>query len=142
MGADVLLSRLEGIKRTGNGHWIAKCPAHHDRTPSLSIREMDDGRVLVHDFGGCDTGVVLEAVGLTFSDLFPDRDLGHHVKPERRPFPAADVLAAIAFESLVVLAAASSLLAGQPFTSVEKERLALAVARLQTALAAAGVHHG
>lgn len=142
MGADVLLSRLEGVKRTGQGRWVAKCPAHDDRTPSLSIRETDDGRVLVHDFGGCDTGTVLQAVGLTFSDLFPDRDLGHHVKPERRPFPAADVLAAVAFESMVVLAAASSLLAGDPFKLHDKERLTLAVSRIQTALEAAGVRHG
>ena len=45
MSADVLLSILEGVKRTGPGRWMARCPAHGDKSPSLSIRELDDGRV-------------------------------------------------------------------------------------------------
>ena len=33
-----LLDRLTGVKQTAPGRWIAKCPAHEDRSPSLSIR--------------------------------------------------------------------------------------------------------
>lgn len=54
-----VLDRLDGVRPTGTGRWIAKCPAHPDRSPSLSIRETDDGRVLLHDHGGCDTENVL-----------------------------------------------------------------------------------
>lgn len=71
---DDLLTRLDGIRRTGPGRWIARCPAHEDRTPSLSIKLADDGRVLVHDFGGCSVEDVLAAVGLAVKDLFPPRD--------------------------------------------------------------------
>jgi hypothetical protein len=67
------------------------------------------------------------------------RELG---KPERRPFPAADVLRAIAFEALVVAVAGSSLLAGHPFTDADRARLVLAVGRIQAALTASGVNHG
>ena len=58
----------------GEGRWTAKCPAHEDRSPSLSIRETSDCRVLLHCFAGCETQDVLSAVGLTFSDLFPESD--------------------------------------------------------------------
>jgi hypothetical protein len=68
---DVLLACLDGIRETGAGRWIAKCPAHQDRTPSLTLRELPDGRILMHCFGGCGTQAVLSAVGLQFSDLYP-----------------------------------------------------------------------
>lgn len=137
-----LLARLDGVKRTGPGTWLARCPAHEDRGPSLSIREADDGRILLHCFAGCGPHDVLAAVGLTFGDLFPSGPVTHHGRPERRPFPAADVLRAVAFEALVVGAAAAALLAGQPFGEADRARLILAASRIQAALAAAGVGHG
>ena len=48
------------------------CPVHQDRTPSLSIREAPDGRILFHCHAGCSQDAVLEALGLTGRDLFPD----------------------------------------------------------------------
>lgn len=67
-----LLDQLEGLKQSVPGKWIARCPAHEDRSPSLAIRELPDGRILLHDFGGCDTEAILEALQLQFSDLFPE----------------------------------------------------------------------
>lgn len=138
MSAETLLSRLDGVKRTGVGRYIAKCPAHADRTASLSIRELDDGRVLVHDFAGCGVLEVLGAVGLEMSELFPPREV-QHGKPEARPFPAADILRCIAFEALVVSCAAASLLAGEPFREDDRARLILAASRIQAALDAGGI---
>lgn len=137
---DNLLSRLEMVKRTGQGRYQARCPAHDDRGPSLTIRELDDGRILLHDFAGCDVESVLSSVGLTFTDLFPEREI-QHGKPERRPFPAADILGAIAFESTVVLCAASAVAAGEPLASVDRDRIALAAARINSALDAGGLSH-
>src|SRR5688572_17803180 len=119
MSTETLISRLERVKRTGEGRYQARCPAHDDRGPSLSIRELDDGRVLVHCFAGCDTHSVLSSVGLSFDDLYPPRQLGHYAKRENRPFPAADILRAIVFEALVVVAAGSSVLAGEPLSAVD-----------------------
>ena len=141
--ADALLSRLEKVRRTGPGRWIARCPAHDDRGPSLSVRELDDGRVLAHDFGGCSPDAVLDAIGLTFSDLFPERIGGRTcLKPERRPFPAADVLRCVAFESLVVWSAGRAALDGDPWRGAAHERLVLACQRIGAALDAVGVRHG
>ena len=142
MSAEILLSRLDKVRRTGPGRWSARCPAHDDKGPSLSIKETDDERVLIHCFAGCDVHNILAAVSLDIADLFPPREI-QQGKPERRPFPAADVLRAIAFEAVVTMAAASALLSGQPFGADDRERLILAVARIQSALTAAGVdQHG
>jgi hypothetical protein len=134
MSADALISRLEKVRPTGRGTWIACCPAHADKSPSLTIRETDDGKVLLHCFAGCTVLEIIDAVGLEMSDLFPPRQ--HHGRPERRPFPAMDALRAVAFEGLVVNAAATSILAGGPLSSVDRARLLLATSRLQAALSA------
>jgi hypothetical protein len=70
MSIDTLLSRLEGAKSVGHGKWIAKCPAHDDRSPSLAVREIEEGRILVHCFAGCGAADVVAAIGLALSDLF------------------------------------------------------------------------
>ena len=54
-----------------HGRITAKCPAHADRSPSLSVTEGDSGKVLVHCFAGCDLTAVTEALELKRSDLFP-----------------------------------------------------------------------
>src|SRR5439155_23533617 len=103
MTAEALLSRLERVKQTGADRWIARCPAHDDRGPSLSVREVEDGRVLFHCFAGCDAYEVLSAAGITFDALYPAKATrGHALKPEPRPFPALDVLRCVAQEALVV----------------------------------------
>ena len=81
--ASTLLDHLAGLKQTVAGRWIARCPAHDDRNPSLSVRELDDGRVLVYCFAGCDTADVVAAVGLSLSDLYPDSPPGNG-KPQSK----------------------------------------------------------
>ena len=138
---DLLLSRLDRVKRTKIDSWMACCPAHPDRSASLSIRELDDGRVLVHCFAGCSVHEILDAADIPIDALFPPRALPF-AKSERRPFPAADVLRAISFEAMVVAAAGVSLLAGSSFSEADRGRLILAVSRIQAAMSAAGVSHG
>ena len=98
MSIDTFLSRLSSIKRTGIGRYLACCPAHPDKHPSLNVRELDDGRILVKCFAGCSVEEVLDAVGLEFDALFPERAIGDHIPRERRPFNSSDVLAALNFE--------------------------------------------
>ena len=68
---DIFIQRLDGL-RGSNGRYQSKCPAHQDRSPSLSIKEAQDGRVLIHCHAGCEVSDVVESVGLTLGDLFPD----------------------------------------------------------------------
>ena len=66
-------------KQSGDGH-MAKCPAHEDRTASLSINTGDDGRVLLRCHGGCDVDDILQAVHLERRDLFPQNGNGHRAR--------------------------------------------------------------
>jgi putative DNA primase/helicase len=52
MTAECIAKALGG--RKAGSSWMASCPAHDDRTPSLSIRDSDDGHLLVHCHAGCD----------------------------------------------------------------------------------------
>jgi hypothetical protein len=70
---DFFLSKLSGIKPTGKSKWLARCPAHEDRSPSLAIKLIHGERILIHCFAGCSVSEVLSSVGLTFDDVFPDR---------------------------------------------------------------------
>jgi len=72
-----ILSLLENVKSAGDGKYTAACPAHEDRSPSLSISSGDDGRVLLHCFAGCTNETIVKAWGKTMSDLMPD-DGGPH----------------------------------------------------------------
>ena len=69
-----VLAELPDAKRNGKG-WIALCPAHDDRRPSLSISEGADGRALVYCHAGCPIAVVVAALGLTVRDLMPAADV-------------------------------------------------------------------
>jgi hypothetical protein len=131
MTVDVLLSRLRNVRPTGRGKWIASSPTREDKHPSLAIRELQDGRILVHDFGGSSAQEILDAVGLAISDLFPQKEI-HYCKPERRPFPAADVLQCLAFEALIVATTGRKLLQGN-LSDTDRSRLMKAVGRIEAA---------
>jgi hypothetical protein len=85
---DEFVSRLDRARKQAGG-WVARCPAHEDRIPSLSVGEGADGRVLVHCFAGCTVDAVVAALGLTVVDLFPDgHRRGRRLPP--RPVRRAD----------------------------------------------------
>ncbi len=83
---ELILSRLDKVKQAGNGY-MARCPAHADKNPSLSITEGDDGRVLLKCFAGCTTEDIVKALGLTMADLFPHKEkpAQHRKKTSQKP---------------------------------------------------------
>jgi hypothetical protein len=91
--ASPLLERLQKVRSTGSNKWVARCPAHQDSDPSLSIKLLSDGRTLIHCHAECAPLDVLTAVGLGWEALHPPRDnyraicQEHNVKP-RTPLTA------------------------------------------------------
>ncbi len=69
---DKVLATLDRVKSAGHGQWKARCPAHDDNNPSLSVSEGENGAVLIKCFAGCDTANVVGAMGLQMTDLFPE----------------------------------------------------------------------
>jgi hypothetical protein len=138
VSVDALLQRLDKVKQSGPGRWVASCPGHPDQTPSISVRELDDGRVLVDDFAGCEVENILGALGLGFDALFPLRTIEDRKAREHRAFPAADVLRAIGLEALIVAVAAENLAHGKPLTKTDHERLMTAAERVTAAVRESG----
>ncbi|WP_417422042.1 hypothetical protein [Halomonas sp.] len=137
-----LLSRLEKVKENGPGRWLACCPAHQDRSPSLAVRETPDGTLLVKCFAECPTADVLAAVGLALKDLFPqrDRDDYHASKRPGERWVPRDVLAAVAREAIIVLMVAESTHRGEPLARADLDRLTVAAGRLRRAAKEVGAH--
>src|SRR5712692_10811122 len=75
-GLERVLSHLDHVRKLSTPGWSARCPAHHDRHPSLSVGVGRDGRVLLNCHAGCPPERVVEALGLTMADLFPTHTRG------------------------------------------------------------------
>lgn len=130
---DKLLSRLDAVRQRGVGKWFARCPAHDDGRPSLSIAITDDGTVLLRCFAGCGAGDVCAAVGLSLSDLFVQRLPDHQGGRGRRRglvLTARDVVDVYEHESLVVAAIATEIAAGRPVSPEDLERVMVARDRI------------
>ncbi len=67
-----LAERTGAPPRGPDGQRMARCPAHEDRAPSLSVSRGEDGRVLLHCHARCNLADVLAALELTPADLFDD----------------------------------------------------------------------
>lgn len=75
---DLILNRLDKVQSRKNHTWMACCPAHDDKNPSLAIKELPDGRILLKCFAGCEVMSIMGALRLSVSDLFPDHGLGEY----------------------------------------------------------------
>ena len=136
---DRLLAHLEGVKQTGPDRWIARCPAHEDRRPSLSIRELPDSTLLVKCWAGCGAADVVAAVGLSLADLFPCNPKNSPPLRPRERWDRGDVWQLLAHEAGIAAIAAADAAAGRPTTPEDAERVGLAADRLSDAVRTLGV---
>ena len=122
--AELILPRLERVRKAGRG-FTARCPAHADKTASLSLALGDKGQALLHCVAGCAVADVLASLGLELADLYPRRphDSGPMARAERREaWHAANTRAAarvLAQEARVVEIAARALESGHLARLVE-----------------------
>jgi hypothetical protein len=128
---DNIIAHLDKVKKSGKGYQ-ARCPAHDDNGPSLSLREGDDGRVILHCFAGCSAQSVVTALGLSMADLFPPTN------QPRRPPPAPGVSrrelhAAADFERSILFILKCDAKHGKPISQVDMRRGQVAQQRLALA---------
>ena len=131
MNINDFLGYFEKSYRSGKDEYQCLCPAHNDKTASLSIKNLPDERILIHCFAGCAANDILEAVGLTFDDIVPKR-LGDF-KPVSKPFNPYAVLKAISNETLLVALAAIDIANGKKLPLEDQDRLMVASQRLRKA---------
>ena len=87
-----LLSRLNGVRERRNGSWLACCPVHkggRERTPSLLVKYLPPGQIVVCCAAGCESSEVLTAIGLDLAYLCPAHLVG---KPAGAPQPARPMI--------------------------------------------------
>ena len=112
---DSLLSRLEKTRRTGEGKWLACCPAHNDKSPSLAIKFTDDGKILIHCFAGCSVEEIVSAIGFTLADLMPDNPI--YKKGTKPPkFNKYELFDRVVFESTILLVAIRQLISNKCYS--------------------------
>ena len=114
---------------------MARCPAHADRSPSLSVRETPEGSLLLHCFSGCGAADVVGAVGLELKDLFPEQPEHHkpRIRDYRHVHAAGEALKSLATEATVLQIAADHLAGGGTLGQSDRERLAQAADRIRSA---------
>ncbi|NOR71252.1 MAG: DNA primase [Methylomarinum sp.] len=117
-----VLSRLDRVKRTGEGKWLAPCPAHNDKSPSLAIKEADNGNILIHCFAGCSVHEIVESINLTLADLMPDNPtFKKGSKPPK--FNKYELFDRVLFESLILYLAIRQIFNNKPLSNEDLQRV-------------------
>ena len=129
---DSVLARLDGVQRAGKG-FKARCPAHPDRSPSLSLKECDDGRVLIHCFAGCEPAAVLEAVSLNMAHLFPPSPGSEKKVPKLQGISDRDLRQALELEKQILFIVKADQAKGKAISPTDWERGKLALQRIKLA---------
>lgn len=71
---DALRAIGKRVETRSGGHYMAQCPAHPDRTPSLSVSRGNDGQALFTCFAGCRLSDILAELGMPSHAMFADYD--------------------------------------------------------------------
>ncbi len=131
-----LLSRLTKVKgRAGN--YVACCPAHEDKSPSLAVKEQD-GKIILHCFAGCSVDNIVGAVGMSMSDLFPPSEKTDYTRPAPKVrFFATDLLKVLHLEAQIVAVCAYDMAKGKTLPAPDLARLQVAYQRINEAVEAA-----
>ncbi len=122
MNIDQLFTRLEKIRRTGDGKWLACCPAHNDKTPSLAIKQTEDGKILIHCFAGCDVESIVSSIDLSLADLMPDNPT--YKKGSKPPkFNKYELFDRMVYESIILCIAIRQLINKEALTTEDQKRV-------------------
>lgn len=122
---ELLLSRLEKVKRNGDQSWMACCPAHDDKDPSMAVTVTDAGKVLLKCFCGCSAPEIMGALGLPMSVLFhpESRKYSSNTEDLRKRMRDRQFMRDIAKDAMVVAMAASHIRNGDKCTDEDVELL-------------------
>lgn len=120
MQIEKILSRLDGVIKT-NGQYMANCPAHSDKDPSLAIKESEN-KILIHCFAGCSALEVLEAIGLSVTDLYTDTPTHHKKRPIKSSYrirPPVEKITPDSYYNTVIAIAKSDVYRGTQLNPVD-----------------------
>lgn len=120
-------------REISQGQWMARCPAHEDKSPSLSIKGLSDGTILIHCFAGCCPSDVLAEIGLELKDLFP-KNGEYHRKSKKPIYNPRDLLELVRHELTVLLVWLAKIDHSKPLSNDDQETVERAKSSLVRAL--------
>lgn len=124
-----LLNKLDNVRTSGEG-FTACCPVHDSKSRStLALKEAEDGRILMHCFGGCNVAQVCEALDIELSDLMPPGQ-----KSGKVGWLPMDLLPALLRELNYVMIVVNDIIHGDLPTDDDLERLRVVRDRFNTAI--------
>lgn len=126
-----ILERLQKVKQTKPGQWVACCPAHNDKSPSLAIKQSDSGKILIKCWAGCAIHDIMSAIGMELQDLFPDQV--EYKRESRDYFSAETVLKSLHKEAIIMRFLANQLKQGIPLNPEDFKRAEVAEDRIHNA---------
>jgi len=135
MMVEDLLPLLDGVRSSGKNRWIARCPHHKDKSPSLAITRGDRVPIVMHCFAGCDADQIAMSLGIKLSDLMPDpepRDPGAQQK-QRLPFTAIQAMQCLSKEVNFLFVCASDMARGEILDKPTRDALAICAGRINEA---------
>jgi len=132
MPADNVLPRLDAVRDFGRGRGVARCPAHDDKSPSLTWTVKDDGTLLLHCWAGCTNYDVVDAIGLKLRDLFVGGHIDRRQLEHRIDYKQA--CSVLPLEATVVMLAADHIQNGIALTPEDVERVQVAANRIRDAV--------
>jgi hypothetical protein len=126
-------AEIIGARPVGAGRWKARCPAHADNSPSLSVAEGDDGRILLCCHAGCSAAEIVSAKGLSLADLFEGRPRPEHERDRlyRRPRADFQAMADVVDECALILELGHGDFAHGSLSQTDMEAVRRAILRLQ-----------
>ena len=129
MDINIFLGHLNKVRKNKSG-WMACCPNHEDNSPSLSINQGVDC-ILIHCFAGCDSGEVMDSIGLSLADLYQkNNDVKRGVMQWDKT-----ILKSVVFHESIYIAMCENLAgSSRELTPMEMSRFALAKRRLPKAM--------
>jgi hypothetical protein len=130
-----VLARLERVQQRQPGQWSARCSAHDDNGPSLSVRETPDGSVLLHCFAGCEVHEIVSAIGLELHHLFPPRERSGR-EPKRTPalLTATQALELLRDEAQLIAVAGANIANDVSLSADDRQRVMRAAGRVAWAV--------
>ena len=127
MDINTFLNHLDKVRNNGSNKWMACCPAHDDKSPSMAIKAGDDGRIILHCFAGCSTESIVSSLNLKMSDLFEKK---FSVVKNKSRLPRHKLEAALMHDLIVLHIAINSRIQRYAIDPRDKDREKLAVDRI------------
>lgn len=132
------VNKLQKVQSRGRDSWVACCPAHDDKNPSLKI-DLKNDKILIKCWSGCDTESILGAVGMDFDDIFPDKPIYQRSSGKQPTLSSADALRIVKNEARIIWMMANDIRRNKTINDADHARFLLAMNRVDEAMEAAGV---